>query len=136
LDERKKAFRDECHKHDERFGFSMVEDFFNHWSEATADEVMRFEMQKTWSTAKRLYKWSKDPITTASKLAAIRLERAKVHNRDGSAVYSNTPQQEAVARQRAADNARREEELAKARAESVSFDEYRRRLDAQASETS
>ena len=127
LEEKKKAFHEECHQFDEQYGAAMVDEFYVHWSEENMEEgKMLWEYQRTWNTAKRLYKWSRNAITDARKLADLRLEQAKVHNRDGSAVHSNTTQQDAVAMQRAADNARREEELAKARAEHVSYAEYQR----------
>ena len=133
LDERKTAFREECHKHDERYGIDEVEDFFNHWSEETIDGIMRYEVErrdKSWNTAKRLYKWHNDPITKAKKIANIRLAETKsrTSKAKGTAAPSlqNTPQQDAVAKKRAADNDKLFAEINKAKEEHVSYAEYKR----------
>ena len=126
LDERKKAFYADCHKYDVRYGSGMVDDFYVHWSEETSDGFMRFELEKTWSTSKRLFKWSRSAVTKENKLAALRLEEAKNRKTKPAPVLQNTPQQDAVARQRAADNALREAEIDKAKKEAVSLEEYQR----------
>jgi hypothetical protein len=71
LEERKAAFHAECHQFDEQYGRQMVDDFYVYWSEENQnDQKMLWEYQPTWSTAKRLYRWSKSAATTERKSAA------------------------------------------------------------------
>ena len=70
LEERKAAFHAECHQFDEQYGRQMVDDFYVYWSEENQkDQQMLWEYQRTWSTAKRLFKWSKSAATTERKSA-------------------------------------------------------------------
>ena len=126
LDERKKAFYADCHKYDVRYGSGMVDDFYVHWSEETSDGFMRFELEKTWSTSKRLFKWSRSAVTKENKLAALRLEEAKNRKAKPAPSMQNTPQQDAVAKKRAADNDKLFAEINKAKEEGVSAEEYQR----------
>ena len=136
LNVRKEEFWNELLTYEEKYGLQMLKGFYYYWAEqVTGQRKMRLELETSWETKHRLAAWAQRSFNKNDEAATIRLERAKQGGKDKVA-SQNSAQQEAVARQRAADNARREEELDRARAESVSFDEYRRRLDAQASETS
>jgi hypothetical protein len=69
LEERKQQFRrelGELWKADKR-GLSAEEaaKFYNHWVELnTAQTKMRWEMEKTWETSRRMYKWAKNNFGT------------------------------------------------------------------------
>jgi hypothetical protein len=125
LENRKRAFYMACHKYDERYGKSMVDDFYVHWSEEDADrQKMRFELEETWSTAKRLFKWSKDPQTIKKKLAEMQLAKAE---KKSAPQTVNTQEQQAIAAKRAEDNEKLEREIAENKAGAVSYEEYIRR---------
>ena len=125
LEERKAAFHAECHQFDEQYGRQMVDDFYVYWSEENQkDQQMLWEYQPTWSTAKRLYRWSKSPTTTERKSATMRLERTK----SKSAAPVSSKEQQAQTARRAEANSRLEEQIAQAKAEAVPYEEYRRRL--------
>lgn len=121
LEERKKAFLEECEQFVERYGRDNVNDFYVYWSEESArDKKMLWEYQRTWSTAKRMYKWSRNPINGARKAAAIRLAQAEKKTTQQAV---NTEVQKQIAAQREADNARREKELAERKAQAASMEE-------------
>ena len=125
LENRKRAFYMACHKYDERYGKSMVDDFYVHWSEEdTARQMMKFELEETWSTAKRLFKWSKDPQTIKKKLAAMQLAKAE---KKSALQAVNTQELQTIAAKRAEDNARLEQEIKARKEGSVSYEEYIRR---------
>ena len=125
LVERKAAFHAECHQFDEQYGRQMVDDFYVYWSEENKnDQKMLWEYQPTWSTAKRLYRWSKSAATTERKSASMRLERTK----SKSAAPVSSKEQQAQTARRAEANSRLEEQIAQAKAEAVPYEEYRRRL--------
>ena len=125
LENRKRAFYMACHKYDERYGKSMVDDFYVHWSEEDADrQKMRFELEETWSTAKRLFKWSKDPQTIKKRLAEMELAKAE---KKSAPQTVNIQEQQAIAAKRAEDNAKLEREIAENKAGAVSYEEYIRR---------
>ena len=81
---------------------------------------MLWEYQRTWSTAKRLFKWSRNPISDPKKAAAIRLAQAEKKTTQQAV---NTEAQKQIAAQREADNARREKELAESKAQAASMEE-------------
>ena len=122
LEERKKLFHEECHKFDAKYGVDMVDDFYVHWSEEDADgQMMKFELEETWNTAKRLYKWSKDPITNTKKLVKMKLKNTEKKTAKAAV---NTSEQKAAAAEREAADAQREEATAKAKADSITMEEY------------
>ena len=125
LNERKEAFLAQCHKYDERYGKEMVEEFYVHWSEENNDGIMRFELEATWSTAKRLFKWSRSAATRENQIAAIRLDRAK-KGKSAAAPFNtnNSEEQKRAAAEREEANAKLEAEIAKNKADAVSIDEY------------
>ena len=121
LVKRKKAFFDECQQFVERYGRDVVENFYVYWSEESArDKKMLWEYQRTWSTEKRLFKWSRNSISDAKKEAAIKLARAEKKNAQQS---TSLKEQKQIAAQREADNARREKELAESKAQAASMEE-------------
>lgn len=59
LEGRKKEFYDSLVPYVEKYGKQMIRDFFNYWSEANKSRTkMRFELQKTWETSRRLATWA------------------------------------------------------------------------------
>ena len=59
LEGRKKEFYDSLVPYVEKYGKLMIRDFFNYWSEANKSRTkMRFELQKTWETSRRLVTWA------------------------------------------------------------------------------
>jgi hypothetical protein len=118
---RKKAFRDECHQFDARYGRDVVDDFYVYWSEESKrDGRMLWEYQRTWSTAKRLFKWSRNPISDAKKAAAIKLARAE---KKYAPQAVNTQELQALAAKRAEDNEKLEQEIAARKAGAASMEE-------------
>jgi hypothetical protein len=122
LEERKKLFHEECHKFDAKYGVDMVDDFYVHWSEEDEErQMMKFEFEDTWKTDKRLFKWSKDPITNTKKLVRMKLKNAEKKTAKAAV---NTSEQKAAAAEREAADAQREEATAKAKADSITMEEY------------
>jgi len=122
LEERKQKFHDDCHKFDAKYGVDMVDDFYVHWSEEDADgQMMKFELEETWSTSKRLYKWWKDPITNTKKLVKMKLKNA---DKKSAKAALNTEEQKAAAAEREAADVQREAATAKAKADSITMEEY------------
>ena len=121
LVERKKAFLAECEQFVERYGRDVVNDFYAYWSEESArDKKMLWEYQRTWSTAKRMFKWSRNSINVDRSAAKIRLAKAEAKNAQQTTI---SKEQKQIAAQREADNARREKELAESKASAVSMEE-------------
>ena len=119
---RKKAFRDECHQFDARYGRDVVDDFYVYWSEESKrDGRMLWEYQRTWSTSKRLFKWSRNPISDAKKAAAIKLARAE---KKSAPQAVNTQELQALAAKRAEDNEKLDREIAARKQGAVSYEEY------------
>ena len=119
---RKKAFHDECHQFDARYGRDVVDDFYVYWSEESKrDGRMLWEYQRTWSTAKRLFKWSRNPISDTKKAAAIKLARAE---KKSAPQAVNTQEEQAIAAKRAEDYEKLEQEIAARKQGAVSYEEY------------
>lgn len=58
---RKDAFLSMLKSFSSRYPESMLTDFFNYWTELNpSGNKMRFEMQRTWETSKRLATWAKN----------------------------------------------------------------------------
>ena len=125
LEERKQKFHDYCHKFDTKYGVDMVDDFYVHWSEEDADgQMMKFELEETWNTAKRLYKWWKDPITNTKKLVKMKLKNAGKKAPAGRVPGGGTAEMQTIAAEREAADAQREAATAKAKADSITMEEY------------
>ena len=123
---RKKAFHDECHQFDAKYGRDVVDDFYVYWSEESKrDGKMLWEYQRTWSTAKRLFKWSRNPISDAKKAAAIKLARAEKKSAPaGRVLGGSAAEEQALAAKRAEDNDRLDREIAERKQGAVSYEEY------------
>jgi hypothetical protein len=52
-------FKNELSKHLEVFGRDMLNAFFKYWSEKSATGRMKFQLEKTWETKKRLENWQR-----------------------------------------------------------------------------
>lgn len=64
IQERKKIFYSSLVPYVDKYGKSMVREFYDYWSEMNRSETkMRFELQKTWEVGKRLATWAnKEPL--------------------------------------------------------------------------
>lgn len=61
IKERTENFKNEIIQFKDKYGVEMLKSFFNYWSEPNKSKTkMRFELQKTWDTSKRLVTWSKN----------------------------------------------------------------------------
>lgn len=68
--------------YEDKYTPSLLRDFFNYWSEVNSNNKMRFQLEKTWETNKRLVtwknnnsKWSKDSPNKKSVDQKSRSER-------------------------------------------------------------
>lgn len=52
-------FKNELSQYLEIYGKDMLNNFFMYWSEKSASGKMKFQLQETWETSKRLLTWSK-----------------------------------------------------------------------------
>jgi hypothetical protein len=135
---RKKAFLEECRAFGDKFDHEMINNFYNYWAqENRSGKKMLFEMQKTWNTAMRLKNWENRSYQYDNEAAKLRLERAKKGGAGrggggalnggrvlGCSAAENSPEQKAIAAEREAADAKREAEMAEARKNSVSLEEY------------
>ena len=122
LDERKKAFLEECDKYCVRYGEQIVGDFFSYWSEENKkDGKMLFEYEKTWNTAKRIYMWANNPITCAKRVALLRLDRVK-NGKKKKEVDTTKLQQEAAERDDATE--RLFQAIEESKRNAVSYEKY------------
>lgn len=66
---RKQSFYDSLIPFSDRYPKEMLRSFFDYWSELNpSGKKMKFEMQKTWETPKRLATWaSKEPVKRTNK---------------------------------------------------------------------
>lgn len=53
-------FKEELKLHSEKYSKEMLNDFFTYWTEPNEKGKMKFQLQKTWSTAGRLSTWSRN----------------------------------------------------------------------------
>ena len=119
LDERKQVFYDECQKLKDKYNPELVDDFYCHWSEENEiDGKMLFEYERTWNTAKRLHKWSNNPISSAIKIANIRLEKVK------QSKQKQTIEKEQAAAERDDANEKLFQQLEENKKKAVSYKEY------------
>ena len=59
-DERKELFRKSLVPFVEQYGREMIREFFDYWSELTPSRAkMRYELERTWETPRRLATWSR-----------------------------------------------------------------------------
>lgn len=119
-------FYAEVMQYKDKYGEDLCMAFYCRWAQIDKETgKLNFELCSSWSTNLRLLSWSRKSFAKDNTAAKLRLERSKAK---GTAAPSlqNTPQQDAVAKKRAADNAQREAEIDKAKEEGVSFAEYQR----------
>lgn len=65
---RKDMFMDELRSYLSKYSKEMLRDFYDYWTEHKPNgKKMRFEMQKTWDTSKRLERWSRNSFGKKSK---------------------------------------------------------------------
>ena len=104
----------------------MLLKFFYYWAEEMEDlDLMKWEVEKankSFNIKYRLGIWSKRSYETDDKAADIHFERVKGKKPAKAAV--NTSEQKAAAAEREAADAQREEATAKAKAESITMEDY------------
>ena len=123
LETRQKAFWDACLKFEPEYDRQLLLKFYCYWAEqVNGTELMLWETKKSWNMRLRLKAWSKKSYQLDDKAAALRLERAKGKKSAKAAV--NTQELQALAAEREAADAQREEATAKAKAESVTLEDY------------
>ena len=120
LDERKMAFLLECEQYSEQYGKQTTDDFFCYWSEEDKPNgKMRFELERTWNTKKRLYLWANNEYSNNTKAARFRLAKTK---------QGRTPQptaaDQAAAKERQAMEAKWEIEREEMKKNAISYEEY------------
>jgi|694.fasta_scaffold11962_20 hypothetical protein len=58
IEDRKQKFADNLKPFVEKYGREFIKDFYLYWSETTLNnKKMKYELEKTWSLERRLYKW-------------------------------------------------------------------------------
>ena len=120
LDERKMAFLLDCEQYIDSYGKQDIDDFFNYWSEEDSPHgKMRFEKERTWNTAKRLYKWANSEVSCNTKVARFRLAKTK----QGRTPQSTAAEQ-AAAKEREAMEAKWEIEREETKKNAISYEEY------------
>jgi len=115
LEKRREGFRQECEKYVGKVDSQRLTDFYYYWSEDSRKTgLMRFEMEPTWNTDRRLKRWMMNQYTAQNAAAAIRLKCTKGKEAKQAKV---TEQQQLAAqlRQQQDEAERRKDEEAKAR---------------------
>ena len=75
IEKRNKDFHTHCQTFTEEFGKETIEEFFLYWTEPNkSNSKMKFEMQPTWDTKRRLQRWVDSDYGTNKK------NGAKQHN--------------------------------------------------------
>ena len=60
LEQRAQEFYDELAGYVEKYNKDMLRDFYDYWTEPNKScTKMRFELEQTWDTARRLATWAK-----------------------------------------------------------------------------
>ena len=126
LEERKQAFWNELLQYEGKYKRKMLLKFFYYWAEEMEGlNMMKWEVEKankSFNIKYRLGIWSKRSFETNDQTADIRMEREKSKKTAKAAV--NTSEQKAIAAEREAADAQREEATAKAKADSITMEEY------------
>ena len=124
LQKRKEEFWAELEKFIGKYDRQMVLRFFYYWAEEMKGlNMMRWEIQNSWNTSYRLAAWSKRSFEFDAKTSALKLERTTKGKKTAQAAV-NTFEQKAAAAEREAADAQREEATAKAKAESITMEDY------------
>ena len=124
---RQKAFWDACLRFEPEYDRQLLLKFYCYWAEqVNGTELMLWETKKSWNMRLRLKAWSKKSYQLDDKAAALRLERAKGKKSAlaGRVLGGSAAEEQALAAEREAANARREQELAEAKAGAVPYEEY------------
>lgn len=122
LSERREDFRQECLSYVTKYGEQQVADFFHYWAEEDSKTgMMLFEMEKSWNTEFRLARWDNNQFTNLNSAAATRCRRTRKRQQQEQTVVD---QQQAIALEREQANAKREEELAQSKANSITYEDY------------
>jgi hypothetical protein len=59
IEKREREFKESLFPYVEKYGKDMIRKFFDYWTEPNKSKTkMRFEMQNTWDTGRRLMKWA------------------------------------------------------------------------------
>ena len=126
LEERKKAFWGELEKFIGKYKRQMVLRFFYYWAEEMKGlDMMKWELEESWNTSFRLAAWSKKSYNKDDEAADLRLERAKGKKASaGRVLGGSSAEEQAIAAEREAADAQREEATAKAKAESITMEDY------------
>ena len=126
LEERKKAFWNELLEYEGKYGRKMLLKFFYYWAEEMEDlDLMKWEVEKankSFNIKYRLGIWAKRSFEVNDEAADIHLECVKGKKSAKAAV--NTQELQALAAEREAADAQREEATAKAKADSITMEEY------------
>jgi hypothetical protein len=71
IKKRLEKFNDDVYQHSDKYSKEILKQFIEYWTETNKSKTkMRFEMEKTWDTGKRLGRWSsnsKDEIDSGFK---------------------------------------------------------------------
>ena len=129
LEERKKAFWKELLKYEGKYKRKMLLKFFYYWAEVIEDlNMMKWEAEKarrSFDIKYRLGIWAKRSFEVNDEAADIHLERVKGKKSAKAAVNTeNSESQKKIAAEREAADAQREEATAKAKAESITMEDY------------
>ena len=128
LQVRQEMFWNELLQYEGKYDRQMLLAFYYYWAEkVTGRRKMKMEVMTSWDTEYRLAAWSKRSFNKNDEAAAIRLERAKKSGSGravGGQTAENAAEQNAIAAERAAADAKREAEMEEARKNSISFEEY------------
>ena len=68
IQSRETKFREELRGHVEKHGVAMIKEFFDYWTEPNSSKTkMRFELERSWSTPRRLTRWNNNNSKFAGK---------------------------------------------------------------------
>jgi hypothetical protein len=83
----KQDFIEELKLHSEKYSKEMLKDFFIYWTEPNEKGKMKFQLQKTWSTAGRLSTWSRNDFNGNSGKTQKETKQSGGHiARDGTRI--------------------------------------------------
>jgi hypothetical protein len=126
LEERKKAFWKELLKYEGKYKRKMLLKFFYYWAEVIEDlNMMKWEAEKakkSFDIKYRLGIWAKRSFEVNDEAADIHLERVK--GKKSAKAVVNISEQQALAAEREAADVQREAATAKAKADSITMEEY------------
>ncbi|MFY7733585.1 MAG: DUF6291 domain-containing protein [Bacteroidia bacterium] len=81
INDKDENFKNEIFSYSEIYSKDMLEKFYLHWSEKNSKQKMKFELEKTWETKKRLSKWHANSLKwDASKNNTKQIDGSKLIN--------------------------------------------------------